>query len=1661
MPRYCTNCGKLLIEGNSFCTGCGTPVSGQTSGQSAQPVQQPTQPIQMQQSTQAQQSVQPVQPVGVNQPTQQIQTPIQPVQSTQQPTRPIQQPIQPTQVQQPVQTAAQYTGQPMQQPYQQGMMPTQPMQQPVQMARGMANRAAGMAYSAGMNNNMIPRDAAGRFIKIEGPISTVLSGVGMFFRGIGGMFKNPKALLAALLSALVWVLALVLPRVGADVLPVRALSAITFATGGLEGGVIHRFFGYFGKGMIAASVTSLFMGGGRRIGTGFKNIGKGLSDVKGIFSFIFGMLTSCLIYFLIQGKSGMEALPAAFAGALLAVQAAGSTTGWIRSVARSWTAKKKRNVRWPNDNKANALIGGFSMGWLVAALVASLMSVVAPAAMVVYADEANTRTTVPENYKLKTKDICGEWDLNLTMSNIYSPLAAKIEETFGEGVVTYYYDENTTFSKDVKLYIAQTAPAIVEAELYADGGYHYVYRGFYRNETLKLFITKVLSEAETEDNAVTEAIERMELEFHLEGNTVVCDGTYHEGLSFVANYDMTYYGTKVGDFNGELEPLSNRDIIVQSVASTIAGDDDGTLVPATIVGVAGAMAAAGAAGAAGAATTAEGEKQEEEEQKQFKLKVYKEFGDTIRRGEKLVVYAHMVSIGKNGETEEPGLTRNIRIFSQDGIFDVDCQNELAGDYKGAWVTVSPDAPMEAQTGVINFQFVGVGGTVTNQMTFKVGKPEIILYQENIALPAMDEEGACVGFTIEGMDREICEIEVEMSQGSSYEVDYVESENVPGTYFAVLADTNTNPGEQGTYSEQTLTFRATEGELVVENFMRVYRVTTGLCIGAEALNCYRLIKKEAMTKQVQDLVASDFKIATSEIAVMFLEYDVENHHMYYRPVNANISFEPIDEQKTNTTVLQRLEGIGLQAVLKASENSVSIYEVGCTKGWLEPPTRTMAQIVATVDEEDEEGNPVHFEAKKEVLLQSQPLREHAIKTAEDERIERWIMDFRSSIYDMNIAIRIMDINDLGGELAMLDLLEDSYDVHYGYDPLLIAQIQYNVQKYIHDLQMSVLEKRQKMLVDYQEAALADANSTAMTWAHSFKMVSDKYLDNWGGMALRMGLGFVTSGASEAVFLAMDANNAVVNYYDRTPMSARNGTDAFIAGSIPVLVSGGIQAGTMLVGALIPPEVKESAKNWVVAKTGALMTPRVQNAIFAFKDAKNRFVNKLASLKSLTYDPKSKCLLITEAATKIDNVVAAGRSKALMSVTKTSAIPRTEEGKLISTLCDAGNKRGADQAGQFLKAVRGGNSAEIKAAYWGVKKDPMNSFAINKLNIAGKTKDQILAGTKVSSNARAVFTEMDDVLLQDPASKIIKREAAAAGLGSQENVVLFKGTGHTSIDGAKGYKIGLDTDVQVKIKTPNGGLKDIPAEMNTKLIGKGYCEAAGLPSATTADIKNGLKKISVEAMHKGHAEAYFELDKVLKGQAVSEASSVHNMGTRVEKIISGVKEGRNELKPLLADKAKYNRVMSESAKYAEGKIAYESLSAETKSAMASVKRIQDSMHQTNKTLNLDLGKDFKAQALGHEGTFTTKNVEFAQKCDFTEQLGNYDAGVLLDDLAAKGTSYEAEAMSMITNAHKANSLCQGVSDSVANNIINRTQQAITGGITGTINSQIQKNIGDNNQ
>lgn len=191
--------------------------------------------------------------------------------------------------------------------------------------------------------------------------------------------------------------------------------------------------------------------------------------------------------------------------------------------------------------------------------------------------------------------------------------------------------------------------------------------------------------------------------------------------------------------------------IATLTAPLIAGENDGTsiwngiveglssitkdLTSAEKIGISlgGALAAAGALSTAGGGKN-KGDKdsrEEEKKKKTYKMKIYKGFGDAIRKGDKAVsVWARIVEIeelpGRTRETIRDDLTAKITATGEG--MDVKLIG-MQNNYMGAEVTIPAD--FEAETATLIFTFTGAGGVMHNRIIFRViGEPEIVFPQDN-------------------------------------------------------------------------------------------------------------------------------------------------------------------------------------------------------------------------------------------------------------------------------------------------------------------------------------------------------------------------------------------------------------------------------------------------------------------------------------------------------------------------------------------------------------------------------------------------------------------------------------------------------------------------------------------------------------------------------------------------------------------------------------------------------------------------------------------------------------------------------------------------------------------------------------------------------------------
>ena len=191
-----------------------------------------------------------------------------------------------------------------------------------------------------------------------------------YLRQCGEVFKHPKLLLPTLIIAVVWIiLGLIQARVRPN-LPMKVLNFLTFAQGGLNGGVIGAVGGILGKIIVAAFVNvlivPLFQGGHP-----FSNFGASLTAFKDSFKSessealtpLFKGLGWALVFYVLfnwtqSAENSMVGIMSAVAALLALGRKGGLVWGLVSSIACSFSKGKT-----PDYTKIMRVLTGLSLGF--------------------------------------------------------------------------------------------------------------------------------------------------------------------------------------------------------------------------------------------------------------------------------------------------------------------------------------------------------------------------------------------------------------------------------------------------------------------------------------------------------------------------------------------------------------------------------------------------------------------------------------------------------------------------------------------------------------------------------------------------------------------------------------------------------------------------------------------------------------------------------------------------------------------------------------------------------------------------------------------------------------------------------------------------------------------------------------------------------------------------------------------------------------------------------------------------------------------------------------------------------------------------------------------------------------------------------------------------
>jgi hypothetical protein len=186
-------------------------------------------------------------------------------------------------------------------------------------------------------------------------------------------FKHPKQMLPTIILTVVWIILGLLQVKLKENLPMKLLNFITYAQGGLYGGVVSAIGGILGKvvvaGFVNALIVPLFMGKKpfKGLGNGFKELGKSLSlqSRKALAPFLKGFGSALILYGLSNITGSFENSMAGIMAAVSLALAMGKKNGFLWNFACSYAQSVTKGKTPDYTGVLRALTGmtlGFALG---------------------------------------------------------------------------------------------------------------------------------------------------------------------------------------------------------------------------------------------------------------------------------------------------------------------------------------------------------------------------------------------------------------------------------------------------------------------------------------------------------------------------------------------------------------------------------------------------------------------------------------------------------------------------------------------------------------------------------------------------------------------------------------------------------------------------------------------------------------------------------------------------------------------------------------------------------------------------------------------------------------------------------------------------------------------------------------------------------------------------------------------------------------------------------------------------------------------------------------------------------------------------------------------------------------------------------------------------
>ncbi len=306
------------------------------------------------------------------------------------------------------------------------------------------------------------------------------------------------------------------------------------------------------------------------------------------------------------------------------------------------------------------------------------------------------------------------------------------------------------------------------------------------------------------------------------------------------------------------KPGLGVNVAVDTDADENPGESGGWVIPASIVGVisvvGGSLLSRRGHGKDGDDPDPDDDQPDEEPKSTFRMQLYKEFGDTLYVGAGAeTVGARIEEVTEGGVIARDDLTARITFRASTNL---EAQAiGMQGHYQCVNVSaLNADSP----SAVVSITFAGEGGTFTNNVKFKVGKPELFFADMPLTFIAGYRQTLVMPFCFAGMRvPEDAKPTFECTlwtgvkgEGSDYftDIEVVRDREHPEAVWNVrLTETGAKPtlepGELERFTcEVVATWQTSQGEQKLSGIFDLYRFVEGIRLYVEPLKCYAVDRK---------------------------------------------------------------------------------------------------------------------------------------------------------------------------------------------------------------------------------------------------------------------------------------------------------------------------------------------------------------------------------------------------------------------------------------------------------------------------------------------------------------------------------------------------------------------------------------------------------------------------------------------------------------------------------------------------------------------------------------------------------------------------------------------------------------------------------------------------